>query len=106
NDELFFAGPLYDPNAAFYYVTVASTRIPLMVVSYTGALKTWLYAGLLAVLEPSPWTVRIPTLLAGAVTIWLTWSWMRRAGTGTRAAGIATILLATDTSYLMTTTFD
>lgn len=106
NDELFFAGPIYDPNAAFYYAKLGAIRIPLMVVSYTGALKTWLYAALLTVIEPSPWTIRIPVLLAGAVTIWLTWSWMRRAGSGIRAAAIATVLLATDTSYLLTSTFD
>jgi hypothetical protein len=106
NDELFFAGPLFDRNAAFYYSQVGPFHIPLMVVSYTGALKTWLYAGLFATLEPSPWVIRIPALLAGAATIWLTWIWMNRMGAGAKAAAIATLLLATDTSYLLTTTFD
>ncbi|HEX4274564.1 MAG TPA: hypothetical protein VHZ74_04385 [Bryobacteraceae bacterium] len=106
NDELFFAGPLFDRNAAFYYSQLGTLHIPLMVISYTGALKTWLYAGLLATLEPSPWVIRIPALLAGAATIWLTWIWMNRMGAGAKAATIATLLLATDTSYLLTTTFD
>jgi hypothetical protein len=106
NDELFFAGPLYDRNAAFFYAQAGALRIPLMVVSYTGALKTWLYAGLLAVAEPSPWVIRVPALAAGAATIWLTFSWMRRIGAGVGAATIAVLLLATDTSFLLTTTFD
>ena len=106
NDELFFAGPLYDHNAAAYYARIGSIRIPIMVVSYTGALKTWLYAWLPNVASPSEWTIRLPVLTIGVITIWLTWLWMRRIGAGTWATGIAVALLATDTSYLLTTTFD
>jgi hypothetical protein len=36
-----------------------------------GALKTSLYAGLFAVLEPSPWTVCIPSLLAGSDAVFV-----------------------------------
>ncbi|MEP6717301.1 MAG: hypothetical protein ABJC09_17140, partial [Terriglobia bacterium] len=57
NDELFFAGPLYYPDAAFYNLQWGAHKIPLMVMSYTGALKTWLYAGLFEFFEPSRWSV-------------------------------------------------
>ena len=96
NDELFFVGPIYTPAAAYDYITVGASTIPLMVMSYTGALKTWLYAGLFELVAPNQWSVRLPMLLLGALTIWLTWCWVRRVA-GVRAAAIATVLLATDT---------
>jgi hypothetical protein len=110
NDELFFAGPIYAADAAFYNIEIGSLKIPAMVMSYTGALKTWLYAGLFQFVAPNEWTVRIPVLLMGMATIWLTWVWVRRAvgnsGAGDRAAGIAAILLATDAMFQLTNTFD
>ena len=42
--------------------------------------------------------------LAGVATIWLTWAWVKRIA-GTRAAVIATALLATDTLFLLTGIF-
>lgn len=105
NDELFFSGPLYNADAAYYRIEIGAQKIPLMVMSYTGALKTWLYAGLFEFVAPNEWSVRLPMLLAGALTIWLTWCWVRRIA-GARAAAIATVLLATDTIFLMTNNFD
>ena len=105
NDELFWASPLYSPDAAFYWITVGATRIPFMVMSYSGALKTWLYAALFEFFVPGRWSVRIPVLLMGMGVIWLTWVWVRRIA-GPRAAAIATVLLATDTVFLLTDTFD
>ena len=105
NDELFFSGPIYAADAAFYRLEAGSIRIPLMVMSYTGALKTWLYAGLLHLIAPNEWSVRVPVLLMGVATIWLTWEWTRRIA-GARAAGVAALLLATDTIFLLTDLFD
>lgn len=105
NDELFFAGPIYAADAAFYSFRVGPWNIPVMVMSYTGALKTWLYQGLFQFFEPSEWSVRVPVLLMGMGTIWLTWIWVRFVA-GERAAGIAAILLATDTMFQLTNTFD
>lgn len=105
NDELFFSGPLYFPDAAFYNMQIGAGKIPLMVMSYTGALKTWLYAALFEFVEPNRWSVRVPVLLMGMATVWLTWLWVRRIA-GLRAAAVATVLLATDTIFLMTNTFD
>jgi 4-amino-4-deoxy-L-arabinose transferase-like glycosyltransferase len=101
NDELFFSGPLYFTDAAFYRIG----QIPVMVMSYSGALKTWLYWALFQVVEPNEWSVRVPVLLMGMATIWLSWLWVRRLA-GPRAAAIAAVLLATDTMFLMTDTFD
>src|SRR5215469_7278822 len=105
NDEVFFAGPLYLKGAAFYQIEAGALKIPLMVMSYTGALKTWIYAGLFQIFGPSEWSVRVPALIAGMGTIWLTWLWTRRVA-GDRAAAIAALLLSTDAVFLMTNTFD
>ena len=105
NDELFFAGPLYDPGSAFYWVHLGAAQIPLMVLSYLGTLKTGLYAGLFQFFSPGIWSVRLPVLGIGIVTIWLTWAWARRIA-GVQAASVTTVLLATDTSFLLTNTFD
>ncbi|MES1258231.1 MAG: glycosyltransferase family 39 protein [Acidobacteriota bacterium] len=105
NDELFFSGPIYSADAAFYRIEGGALKIPLMVMSYTGALKTWLYAALFQVLPPTEWSVRIPVLLMGIGTLWLTWEWVRRIA-DERAAAVATVLLATDTIFLMTGVFD
>jgi 4-amino-4-deoxy-L-arabinose transferase-like glycosyltransferase len=105
NDELFFSGPIYFADAAFYRLDIGVFKIPIMVISYTGALKTWIYEALFQFLAPNEWSVRIPVLLMGMATIWLTWVWVRRLA-GARAAAVAAILLSTDTIFLMTNTFD
>jgi hypothetical protein len=105
NDELFFTGPIYAPGEAFYHFDAGSWRIPFMVMSYSGALKTWLYAGLFLFLKPNQGAVRLPMLLLGVCTIWLTWAWVRRIA-GERAAAVAAVLLATDTIFLLTNLFD
>jgi 4-amino-4-deoxy-L-arabinose transferase-like glycosyltransferase len=105
NDELFFVGPIFYPDTTFYRIAIGSARIPLMVMSYSGALKTWLYAALFRIFEPNVWSVRLPMALVGVTTIWLTWAWVRRIA-GSRAALIAIALLATDTLFLLTGIFD
>src|SRR5215469_10226342 len=98
NDEVFFTRPLYVPGGSFYQIEVGAWKIPLMVMSYTGALKTWIYAGLFQIFEPSEWSVRVPMLIAGMATIWLTWLWTRRIA-GDWAAAITAALLATDAIF-------
>jgi 4-amino-4-deoxy-L-arabinose transferase-like glycosyltransferase len=105
NDELFFAPPIYVPRTAFYSVPVFGAHIPLMVMSYTGALKTWIYAAVFSMWAPSRWSVRIPVLAACLATIWLTWLWARMAA-GRRAAIAAVVLLSTDAMFLLTGVLD
>ncbi len=105
NDELFFSGPIYAPDSAFFKLEVGSWKIPFMVMSYSGALKTWLYAGLFRFLAADQWSVRLPVLLMGLGTIWLTWRLVVRLA-GNRAAAVTVALLATDTMFLMTDLFD
>ena len=105
NDEVFFSGPLYEPAVAWFSADIGSTHVPLMVMSYTGALKTWIYAGIFHFFLPNKWTVRVPVLLMGMATLWLTWMFTRRVA-GNAAALVTLGLLATDTTFLMTNIFD
>jgi len=105
NDELFFAPPIFVPQTAFYSVRAFGAQIPVMVMSYTGALKTWIYAGIFNLWEPSRWSVRIPVLIACLATIWLTWIWARMVG-GRRVAIGAIALLGTDAIFLLSGVLD
>jgi 4-amino-4-deoxy-L-arabinose transferase-like glycosyltransferase len=76
-----------------------------MHMPYIGALKTWLYAPILAVLPPAPMVLRLPAVLMGSATILLFWKLLNRLH-GRRAAWAGCVLLTTDTIFLLTTTFD
>jgi 4-amino-4-deoxy-L-arabinose transferase-like glycosyltransferase len=74
-------------------------------MSYIGTLKSWIYTPLFLFTPPTATTIRFPMLLAGAVTVWLTFLLVRRLYGG--AAGVAAAwILATDPLYLLTTVFD
>ncbi len=105
NDEALFAQGLYHPRAEMYAIHIGRSQIPIMLMSYVGALKSWVYGPLLRTFGISLTTLRLPTLLAGVASIWLFFLLMRRIG-GNRAAAIATVLLATDAQYLLTSCFD
>jgi 4-amino-4-deoxy-L-arabinose transferase-like glycosyltransferase len=106
NDELLFASAQFHlPAAALFEVTILQHTIPLMFLTYLGALKAWLYAPVLALFEPSYVSVRLPVLLLGGLTVWLVMRLLESMH-GRRAAWIGGLLLATDTMYILTTCFD
>lgn len=105
NDEALFGVPLYLFNAKDLSIIVFHRHIPLMVMSYVGTLKTWIYSAIFHVGPVNVWTVRLPMVLAGALTVFIFYRFTLRAA-GPAAAGIAAFLLATDPSFLMTNTFD
>jgi hypothetical protein len=76
-----------------------------MLLSYLGALKSWIYFPILDRIRPSYWTIRLPMLLAGAVSIWL-FIWFLEKAHGRKVAWVGGLLLATDTVYLLTTCYD
>ena len=79
--------------------------VALMLISYLGALKGWLYAPLLAALEPSAALVRAPALAMGAAALGFFYLFARRAF-GWQAGLAALALAATDPIYLFTTRLD
>lgn len=104
NDEALFAGPLFPPKAA-NVVKIGHSRLPLMLMSYLGTLKTLIYRPIFAIWGTGVRATRVPMLLAGAGSIWLFFLLLRRIA-GYRAAVIGCGLLAADTLYLLTICFD
>jgi hypothetical protein len=98
NDEALFTVPMYTLNSGHL-------QIPLMVMSYVGTLKTVLYLPIFAIAGANVWSLRLPMVLAGALTIWIFYRLSTRVS-GPRAALMACALLATDPAFLLPDTFD
>jgi len=106
NDEVLFAGADFGfPGSSIFQLGLFHRHIPVMHMSYLGSLKTWLYAPILALAPANVWSVRLPVLAIGAMTVWL-FAVLLEAVHGERAAWIGGALLATDTMFLITTCFD
>ncbi len=103
-DEALFAAPLFR-DWKFFSIPFAHHNILVMNMSYIGALKTWIYAPILLLGHPSPVSIRLPVVVLGAAAIVLFWILLDRVQ-GRRAAWVGCLLLATDTSFLLTTTYD
>lgn len=104
-DEALFAGPLYSRLPREFRIRPFHQDVPLMLMSYLGTLKTWVYAAIFHLWRPGIWSVRVPAVIIGAITIWVFFLLLQRVS-GARAALIGCALLATDTTFLLTTTFD
>src|SRR6476646_8585452 len=105
NDEALFASGIYQQIGISQTVKIFGHRVPLMLISYLGALKSWIYAPIFRFWKPSAASVRVPVILAAGLTIWLFWSLLRRIA-GYRAAALGCALLASDTLFLITSCFD
>ncbi|MGH9721457.1 MAG: ArnT family glycosyltransferase [Bryobacteraceae bacterium] len=105
SDEALFGTAWYEPAGLSYETGLFGRHIPLMLMSYLGALKAWLYAPIFAIWRPSALSVRLPAILAGAATIWLFYRLVQKVS-GERAARIACALLACDAMFVLTTTLD
>jgi Dolichyl-phosphate-mannose-protein mannosyltransferase len=105
NDEALVAGPIFGPVARDFRIRIFHRDIPLMAMDYVGALKSWLYWPIFRLTQPSPTSLRLPVLLIGALTIWLFYRLLEKIA-GPRAAVTGCLLLATDTTFLLTTEFD
>lgn len=103
DDETLFAGPLYTSGA--FFVRMFHHNVPIMLMSYLGTLKTWIYAPILRFWAPNVWSVRVPAVLIGIATICVFYRLLLRVGRP-RAALAGAALLATDPSFLLTDTFD
>jgi hypothetical protein len=110
DDEVLFATPiLHLPAATVFGVHVDvhtfHGQLPLMLLNYLGALKSWLYFPILTLIRPSYLTVRLPVLLIGSLTVGL-FIWLLERVSGPTVAWVGGLLLATDTMFLFTTCFD
>ncbi len=105
NDEVLFGAGVYPPWGVEYTIRMFHGAKPAMLMSYLGALKIWIYKVIFRLSPPSVWSVRLPMVFAGALTVFLFYVLVRRFA-GVRAALVTTALLAFDTTWLLTTTLD
>jgi hypothetical protein len=104
-DEALFSAPLFPHVAKDLRLPLLPHHVPLMVMTYIGSLKTLLYWPIFRIFGANPWTLRVPVVLLGAITIFFFFQLARVSG-GARAAAIGALLLATDPVFLLTDTFD
>jgi 4-amino-4-deoxy-L-arabinose transferase-like glycosyltransferase len=104
NDEALFGMALLPPRADFS-IRLGHFHLPLMLMSYLGALKAWIYRPIFLWFGPGVWSLREPAIVAGAASLWIFYLFMRRLA-GYRAALIGCGLLAADSMYFLTTCFD
>ncbi len=104
-DEALITNAIYEGGAPLYSWHFGGTEIPIMILTYLGALKAWVYNAIFLIWAPSELSLRLPTLLLGVPTIWLFWKLLRDV-LNERAAWIGAALLATDTVFLLTETID
>jgi hypothetical protein len=105
DDEALFAEGIYAPRGELYSLHLGRSHVPIMLMSYLGALKSILLRPILVGFGVGLRTVREPMLLAGVASLWLFFLLLRRTA-GNRAAWIGCGLLACDSLYLLTTCFD
>jgi len=105
NDEALFGAAIYQQSGLASWRWVFGHRVPLMLMSYLGGLKCWIFWLVFQFWTPGAASVRVPVLVAGAATVWLFFVLLKRISTA-RAALAGAVLLAADTSFLLTTCFD
>jgi hypothetical protein len=104
-DEVLFANGIYPPLVVEYKANLTQSGPPIMLMTYIGALKTWIYELILWLFPPSPYSLRVPVLLIAAVALWLFFV-LLRMWLDARTALIGCLLVATDSIYLLTSCFD
>ena len=105
NDEALFASGVFKPYFIAYKYPWGRAGLPVMLMSYLGALKSWIYRPIFQEFGTGIWAMRLPMLFAGAATVWLFYLLLRRVA-GLRAALFGCALLATDSLYLLTSCYD
>ncbi|MEO8592767.1 MAG: glycosyltransferase family 39 protein [Candidatus Solibacter sp.] len=105
NDEALFANGIFKPYAVAYSFRLGHSTLPLMLMTYLGTLKSWIYRPIFQIFGSGVLAMRLPMLLAGAISIWIFYLLLRRL-VGERAALFGCGLLAVDTMYLLTSCFD
>ena len=105
DDETLFVDAILHPRAELYSLRVGHSHIPLMLMTYLGALKSLIYGSIFRYFGTGIRALREPMLLAGVASLYLFFRLLRRIA-GARAAYIGCGLLAVDSMYLLTICFD
>jgi 4-amino-4-deoxy-L-arabinose transferase-like glycosyltransferase len=105
SDEALFSSVLFDGPAPWFWIQAFKKKIPLMLMTYLGTLKSGIYAVVFSFWPPSVYSLRVPALILGALSIPLFFRFADRA-TDRPTAWFAAALLAVDPAYLLASTMD
>ncbi len=105
SDESLFASALYQPRGELFAISLGHRALPLMLMTYLGSSKAWMYHFIFQWFGSGLLSLRVPMLLAGTASLWLFFLLLRRLA-GDLAALIGCALLASDSMYLLTVCFD
>lgn len=59
-DEAIFSGPLFPGGSGWFEISIFKKKVPFMVMTYLGTVKTGLYWLLLHIFAPSVYLLRVP----------------------------------------------
>ena len=59
-DEALFASGIFAPTSMADHFELSGRPVVIMLMSYLGGLKAWIYTPILALAEASPWSLRFP----------------------------------------------
>jgi 4-amino-4-deoxy-L-arabinose transferase-like glycosyltransferase len=104
-DEALFLTPFLRGHYPLYSWRVGSHLVPLMLMDYIGALKTWIYLPVFKLWRPGPWSMRLPVCFFSLLTVGVLAVFLRRI-TSARIALVTALLLATDAPFVLTGVFD
>jgi 4-amino-4-deoxy-L-arabinose transferase-like glycosyltransferase len=104
-DEALFLTPFLKGHSPLHSWRIGSHLVPIMLMDYIGALKTWIYLPVFKVWKPGLWSIRLPVCLFSLLTVGVLAVFLRRI-TGARVALVTSLLLATDAPFVLTGVFD
>ncbi len=107
DETLFVNAALGNVDGTFvdWHPIVLGKHIPLMLMSYIGALKAFLYSPIFALFGTSPATARFPVVVAGLITLLVTYALVRRL-LGRNVAVLTLLLLAADPTFIFANKLD
>tara|TARA_B110000263_G_C15275054_1_gene495445 strand:+ start:12 stop:1628 length:1617 start_codon:yes stop_codon:yes gene_type:complete len=85
--------------SAFRNVGIGANSFPIMVQDYIGAIHVYISVPFVAILGPSPSSIRIPSILIGMTILLITFGFIRTIW-GDKIGCLATILLAMHPSFV------
>jgi 4-amino-4-deoxy-L-arabinose transferase-like glycosyltransferase len=107
DETIFVNAALGDIDGTFveWSIPFFGRRLPVMLMTYVGALKSWLYAPVFAVAGTGAAAIRGPAVLLGLLAIVLTYR-LVRAQLGLSVALVSTTLLALDPAFIFPVRLD
>jgi hypothetical protein len=104
-DELLYVRAIIRPLETLSHIQIGHKVYPLMIMSYLGALRSWLYRPIVRNFGFTTASVRIPAIILAALALIL-FARLLRNISGPWAGVFMVWMLATDVTFLSTATFD